>query len=82
MEATDEHLPALRDLRKQISFIPKETQGLHTVGLRSRTTKVYGLVFVSYTREAETDDRKEEYYAKFLKGTSGDDVLANRFRCG
>lgn len=67
MSAVDEHIQSIRELSKQISFVPLETQGLHSVGLRSRTTKVYGLVFVSYTRPDDADDRKDKYFSSFLK---------------
>jgi len=65
--AVDEHETALSDLKRQISIMPGKMHGFHEVGLRSKTTQVYGLVFVSYARCLDEADSKEEYYKKFLK---------------
>ena len=63
MDAVDEHAKSLDELKKQLSFIPKNTHGFHYVSLGS---KIYGLAFVSYTRPVKSDDRKEVYFEHFL----------------
>jgi len=70
MDAVDEHKNSFDELEKQLSFMPKETHGYHGVSLRSKTTKVYGLVFVSYVRPLEGEDLKDKYYRSFLERAS------------
>lgn len=74
MDAVDQHNASILELKRQLSYAPEETHGFHDVKLRSKTTKIYGLVFVSYVRPEisddgleETKDRREEYYKHFLQ---------------
>ncbi|MEO8743139.1 MAG: hypothetical protein ABI365_08110 [Lysobacteraceae bacterium] len=67
MDAIDQHGTSLKELKNQLSFVPNETHGHHDVAPSSKSTKVYGLVFVSYTRTSDEEDRKKAYYARFQK---------------
>lgn len=64
--ANDEIVPSLKELRRQLSFDPDSTHGFQEVKLRARTTKIYGLIFASYTRPLGSDDRKSEWYELVL----------------
>ncbi len=67
LDAVDEHKQSLVELKKQLSYTPEATLGFHEVKLRSKSTKIYGLVFVSYARPSHAEDRKTEYFAQFLQ---------------
>ena len=66
MGAVDELSTTLSDLHRQLCFVPRGTQGKHRVRLRSKTTGVYGLVFVSYARHSDEQDESRQYFKKVL----------------
>jgi hypothetical protein len=73
LDATDEHTHSLKDLHRQLSYPLDETiHGFDQVKLRSKTTKIYGLVFASYTRpefeeEKIVEDMSQTYYKKLME---------------
>ncbi len=63
--AMDETKVTLRDLRRQLVRVEKNSQGGIKVRLTGRRREVYGLVFGSYVCESpESDDKKDSYTDK------------------
>ncbi len=71
--AMDEILSTLRSLSQQLRLRPDELHGFHEVRLTGRTTRVYGLVLVGFTRRSDECDHKQRYF---------DTVLARAAQCG
>jgi hypothetical protein len=65
--ARDEDSATLKSLAAQLGLRPKKLLGKLDVQLASKTTKVYGLVFASYTRRDTEEDGRKDYYRGLLR---------------
>jgi hypothetical protein len=65
--ALDELGSTLGSLRAQLRLAPRRTHGSHSVALRARTAKVYGLVFASYAHRADEDDASVKFFPRILE---------------
>lgn len=69
-EKYDEIRGTLARLAEQLDMRPKETHGGATVRLRSRSTQVYGLIFVGYTRRDTEPDESRPFIRRILRVAS------------
>jgi hypothetical protein len=69
--AMDQLKTTLRSLQDQLELNPGTTHGFHRVRLSARSTKVYGLVFASYTRREGESDKSSEFFGRSSEAGGG-----------
>lgn len=65
--ATDEIVPTLKSLKRQLHIFKKSTQGRFGVKLNARSSNIYGLVFASYVSRKKNEAKKKIYYDSILE---------------
>jgi hypothetical protein len=65
--AMDQLRTTLDSLQHQLELKPKAEHGFHRVRLSARSTKVYGLVFASYTRREDESDESSKFFGRVLE---------------
>jgi len=70
--ATDEIVPALRSLKRQLHIFKRSKHGRLGVNLIAHSDNIYGLVFASYVSRKKDEIKKKGYYDSILEKAERD----------
>lgn len=71
-DATDENVPSLKSLKRQLHIFNKPTQGRFGVKLNAHSSNIYGMVFASFVNQKKDTAKKKLFYDSILEKAEPD----------